>query len=169
MSLISTFIAWLCRYYVACDSNQMCFVLSVYGLQDNVVRTTILKTAQYFLIASVFEYENWIVELYGLWVELSIRVFRRVSGIIPRVGFSILESRVYINNLILIFMYGLFRVGRVIISFVNWVIFRQLYQWGMQECGSIIFVLKLLFFFLVITDDSGYIKSIFPVIYVLFV
>uniref|UniRef100_A0A803N2Z6 Tetratricopeptide repeat protein 5 OB fold domain-containing protein n=1 Tax=Chenopodium quinoa TaxID=63459 RepID=A0A803N2Z6_CHEQI len=25
-------------YYVACDSNQMCFVLSVYGIQDNVIR-----------------------------------------------------------------------------------------------------------------------------------
>ncbi|XP_057542784.1 uncharacterized protein LOC130821146 [Amaranthus tricolor] len=25
-------------YYVACDSNQMCFVLSVYGLQDNVIK-----------------------------------------------------------------------------------------------------------------------------------
>ncbi|KAL2904731.1 Tetratricopeptide repeat protein 5 [Bienertia sinuspersici] len=25
-------------YYLACDSNQMCFVLSIYGIQDNVIR-----------------------------------------------------------------------------------------------------------------------------------
>lgn len=29
----------LCRYYLLCDSNRSCFVLSIYGVRTDVVRT----------------------------------------------------------------------------------------------------------------------------------
>ena len=35
------FFFFFCRYYLLCDSNQICFILSVYGIHSDTVRLTV--------------------------------------------------------------------------------------------------------------------------------
>ncbi|KAJ8447639.1 hypothetical protein Cgig2_031693 [Carnegiea gigantea] len=42
-------------YYVVCDSNQVCFLLSVYGINDNVVRWEAGETAYFVLFIRIKE------------------------------------------------------------------------------------------------------------------
>ncbi|RWW24112.1 hypothetical protein BHE74_00037931 [Ensete ventricosum] len=50
-SLVSTLGEVICKYYLICDSDQTCFVLSVYGLHSDAVR---ISTSNFFQAFSSF-------------------------------------------------------------------------------------------------------------------